>query len=129
MKTHFLKVSKSSSNTVASTSAKSSNDSSGSDPGPDPVLSSLASDLGGLYKNRSYRNLPCGVKSAAYIGGTDTVGKLGVGKVEVLSPIGSPNLRTSLVSRPWRNFNVSGPRNLTTDRDLRSEATGPAVSR
>uniref|UniRef100_A0A2N9FLU2 Uncharacterized protein n=1 Tax=Fagus sylvatica TaxID=28930 RepID=A0A2N9FLU2_FAGSY len=68
-------------------------------------------------------------KSAAYIGGTETLGKFGVGTVELLSSTGSLNLRTSLINRPCKNFIVSGPRNRTTDRDLSFKAKGPVASR
>jgi hypothetical protein len=69
------------------------------------------------------------VKSAAYIGGTETLSKFSVGTVELLSPTGSLNLRTSLVNRPYKNFTVSGPWNWTMDRDLSVEAKGPVASR
>lgn len=54
-------------------------------------------------------------------------GTLGVGKLAVLSPRESLNLRISLVKRPWRNLTVSGPRNRMTERDFMREATGPEV--
>ena len=115
-KAYFLSVSSSSSRTETSTSANNSTE---------PVRSSFSSGRVGLYKKKSYRNLPCGVNSAAYIGGVETEGMFGVGTVELFSP----NLRTSLVNSPWRNFIVSGPLNRTTERDLSLDAIGPASSR
>lgn len=128
-KAYLLNLSKSSSKTVASTSANNSNRPPGSDPGPDPVLSSFSLARAGLYRNKSYKNLPWGVNIKAYIGESDMKGTLGVTKVEVISPGDSQNLCTSLVNRPWRNLTVSGPRNRTTDLDLRSEAMGPTWSK
>lgn len=128
MATYFFNVSTSSSNTEQSTSA-SSTTSSCSGPGRDPLGSSFSSVLGGSYRNISYKNLPCGVNSAAYRERADEAGKLGVTKLDFSSPTGSLNLRTSFVNKPCKNLIVSGPRNRTTDRVLRRDASGPTSSR